>query len=101
MNETSKNAGFVVGQKYAYATAALLIGISSYIQILGIERAVLAVLFAWLALRSTPGPSLQDRRLWAQVGLILGLIMLIVVPIVVTVKFDFFRELIIALENLR
>jgi len=101
MNELSENKSVVVGQKYAYATASLLMGISSYIQLLGIERAVLAVLFAWLALRSTPGPRLQDRRLWALVGLILGLVMLVIVPVVVIIKFEFFQALITALEELQ
>ncbi|MFC1762097.1 hypothetical protein ACFL6U_08455 [Planctomycetota bacterium] len=101
MNEPSNNIGVIVGQKYAYATAALLVGISSYIQLLGIERAILAIVFAWLALRSTPGPKLQERRLWATAGLVLGLAMLTIVPVVVIVKFEFFKELIAALENLQ
>ncbi len=101
MNDSTENKSTVLGQKYAYATASLLIGISSYIHLLGIERAVLAVLFAWLALRSTPDPRLPARRLWAQVGLALGLVMLVIVPGVVIWKFDSFRELIATLEKLQ
>ena len=101
MNEITENKSVVLGQKYAYATASLLIGISSYIHLLGIERAILAVLFAWLALRSKPDPRLPARRLWAQVGLILGLVMLVIVPVVVIWKFESLQELIKALENLQ
>jgi hypothetical protein len=101
MNESTENKSIVLGQKYAYATASLLIGISSYIHLLGIERAVLAILFAWLALRSAPAPRLPARRLWAQVGMILGLVMLVIVPGVVIWKFESFRELIMTLENLQ
>ena len=39
---TVRNEGMVLGQKYAYATAALMVGIAGYIQLLGIERALLA-----------------------------------------------------------
>ena len=101
MNDNNLNQGVVLGQKYAYATAALLVGIASYIQLLGIERALLAIVFAWLALRKTPEPSLDNRRLWAKVGLALGVVMLITVPAIVIFKFDALRELIIALENLQ
>jgi len=101
MNDQSLNQGVVLGQKYAYATAALLVGIISYIQLLGIERALLAVIFAWLALRSDPQPRLDNRRLWAKAGLALGVIMLILVPAILIFKFDAFRELILALENLQ
>ncbi len=101
MNDKNLNQGVVLGQKYAYATAALLVGIASYIQLLGIERALLAIIFALLALRKTPEPSLGNRRLWAKVGLILGVVMLIIVPTIVIFKFDALKELIIALENLQ
>jgi hypothetical protein len=100
-NEQSTNSGIVLGQKYAYATAALLVGIASYIQLLGIERAVLAIVFAWLALRTNPEPRLQDRRIWAKAGLVLGLIMLVLVPTILMCKFGTFRELITALEKLQ
>ena len=101
MNDNTLNQGVVLGQKYAYATAALLVGIASYIQLLGIERALLAIIFACLALRKTPEPSLDNRRLWAKVGLALGVVMLIIVPTVVIFKFEALKELIIALENLQ
>jgi len=101
MNDESSNAGVVLGQKYAYATAALLVGISSYIQLLGVERAVLAIIFAWLALRTQPEPRLENRRVWAKVGLLLGLIMLVTVPVILIAKFEFFRELIAAIEKLQ
>jgi len=101
MNEITSKDSFVLGQKYAYATASLLVGVAAYIQLLGIERAILAILFACLALRSAPAPRLEVRRLWAQAGRALGLVMLIVVPVLVIVKFDALRELIAALEKLQ
>ena len=101
MNDQSLNQGIILGQKYAYATAALLVGIISYVQLLGIERAVLAIIFAWLALRSNPQPKLQARRLWAVAGLVLGAIMIIIVSAILIFKFDTFKELILNLEKLQ
>jgi len=101
INDKSSNPDIVLGQKYAYATAALLVGIISYIQLLGIERAILAIVFAALALKSRPEPRLVDRRVWAKVGLVLGLSYLIITPIILIWKFEFFRQLIAALEKLQ
>jgi len=100
-NDQSSNSNAVLGQKYAYATAALWLGIISCIHGLGIEKAILAIVFAWLALRSRPEPHLQDRRVWAKVGLVLGVIQLVIVPMIVIWKFDVFRQWIAALEQLQ
>lgn len=100
VNDQSSDNGTVLGQKYAYATAALLLGITSYIQLLGIERAILAIVFAWLALRGNPRPRLDIRRRWAKAGLVLGLIQLVAVPTIVILKFEALREMIITLDKL-
>jgi len=100
-NDQLRNSDAVLGQKYAYATAALWLGVISCIHGLGIEKAILAIVFAWLALRSCPEPHLQDRRVWAKVGLALGAIQLVIVPMIVIWKFDVFREWIAALEQLQ
>ena len=100
-NDQFSNSDAVLGQKYAYATAALWLGIISCIHGLGIEKGILAIVFAWLALRSRPEPHLQDRRVWARVGLVLGIIQLVIVPTVVILKFDTFRQWIAALEQLQ
>ncbi len=94
-------SGIVLGQKYAYATASLVIGIVCFINLLGLERAILAVVFGWLALRSKPTPRLDNRRLWAKIGLVMGIIMLITIPTILIVFFDHFRELITTLEKLQ
>ncbi len=100
-NNQSSNLDAVLGQKYAYATAALWLGIISCIHGLGIEKAILAIVFAWLALRPRPEPHLHDRRVWAKVGLVLGAIQMVIVPIVVIWKFDVFKQWIAALEQLQ
>ena len=75
----------VLGQKYAYATVSLVLGILCFINLAGMEKAILAVVFGWLALKSNPAPVLKERRLWAQAGLVLGSIMLILVPTLILV----------------
>lgn len=100
-NEQPANSDNILGQKYAYATAALWLGIVSCIHGLGIEKAILAIIFAWLALKPRPQPQLQDRRVWAKAGLVLGIIQSVIVPVIVIWKFDVFRQWITALEQLQ
>ena len=52
----------VLGQRMAFAAAALLMGIASYVSLLGMEKGLLAVTFAVLALKSGPEPRLEQRR---------------------------------------
>jgi hypothetical protein len=75
----------VLGQKYAYATVSLVLGIFCFINLAGMEKAILAVVFGWLALKSKPGPVLKDHRLWAQAGLVMGSLVLILVPTLILV----------------
>ncbi len=84
----------ILGQKYAYATIALILGIFCFINLAGMEKAILAIIFAVLALRKTPAPVLQERRVWAKAGLVLGLSVIIIVPIVIIFFFERLREII-------
>ena len=95
------HAGFVLGQKYAYATASLLIGIASFLSLLGFEKGVLAILFAWLALKASPLPALGERRSWARAGLAMGIIMLVAIGVLLTVFFERFSDLITAIQRLQ
>jgi hypothetical protein len=90
----------ILGQKYAYATASLVLGICCFISLLGLEKAILAVIFGWLALRANPAPELKDHRLWAKVGLALGALALIIVPLLIALNFDRLREMIEVLEKM-
>jgi hypothetical protein len=90
----------VLGQKYAYATISLILGICCFVNFLGMEKAILAIVFGWLALKATPAPALKDRRLWAKTGLILGTAMLIFVPVIVILNFDELRKIIEMLQQL-
>jgi hypothetical protein len=102
MSESNKEsqAHIVLGQKYAYATISLILGISCFINLAGMEKAVLAVIFGWLALKSTPTPALKARRIWAQTGLALGTLVLVVVPTIILLNLDRLRLIVETLAKL-
>ena len=90
----------VLGQKYAYATVSLILGISCFVSLLGLEKAILAIVFGWLALRATPAPKLKEHRSWAKAGMILGVLPFIILPIIIFLNFDRLREFIELLEKM-
>ena len=90
----------VLGQKYAYATVSLVLGISCFFSLLGLEKAILAIAFGWLALRATPAPKLKEHRSWAKAGMILGVLPFIILPIIIFLNFDRLREFIELLEKM-
>ncbi|MEP6636298.1 MAG: hypothetical protein ABJB97_06195 [Acidobacteriota bacterium] len=90
----------VLGQRYAYATAALILGIACFVNLVGLEKAILAIVFGWLALKTTPLPALRERRMWAKTGIVLGSLLLIVVPTIILLNIDRLRLIIEALEKL-
>ena len=102
MNQSNHEtqAAIVLGQKYAYATISLILGLACFINIAGLEKALLAVIFGWLALKSTPAPALKTRRLWAKTGIALGALMLIVVPTIIILSLDRLRVLVETLMRL-
>jgi hypothetical protein len=91
----------VLGQKYAYATAALVVGITSFIGLLGMEKAIVAVIFGWLALRPSPAPALADRRGTAITGMVLGALVLVGIPIVVLTNLPRLQMVVSALKALQ
>ena len=99
MNNQESNQSAILGQKYAYATASLMLGITCFFSMLGLEKAILAIIFARLALKSTPPPELKERRAWAKAGLLMGAIILVAMPTVLIVFFDRIRELIDLIEK--
>jgi hypothetical protein len=100
MNETETKESLILGQKYAFATVSLVLGIFCFVNLLGLEKPILAIIFGWLALRAAPEPKLKEHRVWAQVGVTLGIITLIVVPLIIILNFDRLREIIEVLSKM-
>ena len=100
MVENQTRESLILGQKYAFATVSLILGIFSFINLLGLEKPILAIIFGWLALRATPAPQLTEHRVWAKAGVTLGTIVLIVVPTLIILNFHRLREFIDILSKL-
>ncbi len=102
MSESNKEsqAHVVLGQKYAYATISLILGLACFINLAGMEKAVLAVIFGWLALKSTPAPALRARRAWAKTGVVLGTLVLVSIPTIILLNFDRLRLIVETLSKL-
>jgi len=96
-NEQQTSAHVVLGQKYAYATVALVLGIACFVNLLGMEKAILAIIFGRMALKSEPPPPLQQRRSWGQAGLVLGILQVVMIATLVII---FKSELLGALDHL-
>lgn len=100
MNTTETQNYTILGQKYAYATISLLLGIFCFLNLAGMEKAFLAIIFGWLALRAEPAPMLKEHRLWAQIGVILGSLILIIIPLIIILNFERLREFIEILSKM-
>ncbi len=100
MMDNQTRESLILGQKYAFATASLVLGICSFVNLLGLEKPILALVFGWLALRAKPAPQLTKHRVWAKTGVTLGTIVLIIVPVLIIINFHQLRELIELLSKL-
>jgi hypothetical protein len=97
--DTDASAHAILGQKYAFATASLVLGIASFITLLGLEKGILAIIFGLLAMRVDPQPRLEQRRNWGRVGLILGSVQILLVLILVLTNLDHIPAVIEALQR--
>lgn len=95
----TNNESVILGQKYAFATASLVLGVCCFVNLLGLEKAILAIVFGWLALRTNPAPALTEHRTWAKAGMVLGILPLIILPVIIILNFDRLRELIDVLSK--
>jgi hypothetical protein len=100
MAENQIKESLILGQKYAFATVSLILGIFSFINLLGFEKPILAIVFGWLALRANPAPPLNQHRVWAKAGIVLGTIVLIVVSTLIVIYFHRLQEFIDILSRL-
>ena len=99
MNTADKDS-VILGQRYAFATVSLVLGVSCFINLLGLEKAILAIVFGWLALRQMPAPALKQNRVFAKVGIALGIIPLVLLPTIIILNFDRLREFVELLSKM-
>jgi len=74
-----------MNQKSKLAIVSLVLGICSFIQLLGIEKAVLAIVFGNLALKEINQAQLTGKKN-AYAGIILGSIYILVVVVMIFIK---------------
>ena len=88
-------------KKYAYATASLTLGLLSFVNLAGMEKAAVAIVFGALALGSQP-PALVQRRAWAKTGIALGSGLIVLVPALIyfVIGVDGLRQVVEALARL-
>jgi hypothetical protein len=100
MNQNDR-AAFVLGQKYAFVTVALVLALSIFVNLLGMEKSILAIIFAFLALRREPAPPLSERRRWGKVAITLGIIHLILLPMLILLNIEKLRSVLELLKTLQ
>ena len=100
MSDNESQAHTVLGQKYAYATISLILGLACFVNLVGMEKAALAIIFGLLALKSTPAPALKARRVWAKTGVVLGTLLLVIVPTIILLNLDRLRLIVETLSKL-
>jgi len=80
-------------KKSKFAIVSLVLGIFSFIHLLGMEKAGLAIIFGFLALNEiSKEPELKGKtQAWA--GIILGTVTLVLTITLVSIKFPEFKQL--------
>jgi hypothetical protein len=78
-----------------------MLGIASFVNLVGMEKAILAIIFARLALKSEPLPALKNRREWGQAGLVLGVLQLVLISVLIIIFRNELREVLQLLLRLQ
>lgn len=79
---------FVIGQRYVFATLAMVVALLSFINLAGMEKAILAIVLGYKALTAAPPPALERRRAWARAGAALGATHIVLVVSVILLNLD-------------
>jgi hypothetical protein len=95
--ETSESA-FVLGQRRTLAAVALGLALLSFLNLAGLEKAILAIVLGMKALSPAPPPALEHRRGWARLAIGLATVHLVLVVTVILLYFDRLSTLVDALR---
>jgi hypothetical protein len=96
----SSESAFVLGQRYTLATMAVTVALLSFLNLAGLEKAVLAIVLGLKALRATPRPPLEQRRGWARLGIGLAAAHVVLLATVILLNLDRLPKLFEALRAL-
>ena len=84
----SRESAFVLGQRYTLATVALTLALLSFLNLAGLEKAILAIVLGLRALKPAPQPPLEQRRDWARIAIGLAAAHVVLVVTVVLLNLD-------------
>ena len=84
----SQESAFVLGQRYTFATLALVLALLSFLNLLGLEKSIVAIVLGLKALKAIPAPSLESRRRWAHVAVALGAGHVVLLAAVILLNLD-------------
>ena len=87
VDPSDRSQDVIVGQKLAFAVVSLTLGVCSFISLLGIEKAILAIVFGTLAMKNH-GVRPPIRLGFARFGVALGVLYIILGAVLLIV----FRE---------
>jgi hypothetical protein len=84
----SNGSAFVLGQRYTLATMALMLALLSFLNVAGMEKAIVALLLAFKALKPAPSPPLEERRGWARLAIWLASTHVVLLITIVMLNLD-------------
>jgi len=84
----TRDPAFVLGQRYSLAALALGLALLSFLNLAGMEKAILAIVIGLRALKSMPEPALERRRGWARLAIGLAVAHVTLVVTVVVLNLD-------------
>jgi hypothetical protein len=91
---------FVLGQRHAFATLAVVVAVLSFLNLAGIEKAILAIVLGLRALSLRPTPALEERRGWARGAIVLGSVQITLLTTIVLLNLDRLAEVAKVLQAL-
>jgi hypothetical protein len=94
----SRESAFVLGQRYTLATLALGVALLSFLNLAGVEKAILAIVLGLKALTLTPAPALEQRRSWAWMAIGLAAAHVVLIVTLVLLNLDRLSRLLEALR---
>lgn len=81
-------------KKSKFAIVSLVLGIFSFIQLFGLEKGILAVVFGFLALNEIQSDPEMKGKNYAWVGIVLGTLYLVLTITLLSIKFPQLKEFI-------
>ena len=96
----TRESAFVLGQRYGLATFALGLAFLSFLNLAGLEKAILAIVVGFRALKTTPPPGLTQRRGWARVAIALGTAHVVLLTTLILLNLDKLGRFVEALRTL-